>query len=45
VDHIEAPTVKEILSTVEGKLLKDIDVFEMYNVPAGNSGKGSLRQS
>lgn len=44
VDHIEAPTVKEILSTVEGKLTKDIEVFEMYNVPIGSSGKGSLRQ-
>jgi quinol monooxygenase YgiN len=44
VDHIEAPTVKEILSTVEGKLLKDIEVFEMYNVPAGSSGKGSIVQ-
>lgn len=45
LDHIEAPTVREILATVEGKLTKDIEVFEMYNVPAGSSGKGSLQQS
>lgn len=45
LDHIDAPTVKEILSTVEGKLIKDIDVYEMYNVPVGRSGKGSIRQS
>lgn len=43
VDHIEAPTVREILATVEGKLTKDIEVFEMYNVPVGMPEKGFLR--
>lgn len=44
LDHIEQQTVKDILAGVEGKLTKDIEVFEMYNVPTGTSGKGSLAQ-
>ena len=45
LDHMEQPTVSEILSGVEGKLIKKIEVYEMYNVPTGQSGKGSIGQS
>ena len=42
IDHMEQPTVKEILAGVEGKLQKEVEVYELYNVPTGTSGKGSL---
>lgn len=45
IDHMEEPTVKQILAGVEGKLQKDVEVYELYNVPAGTSGKGSLAQA
>ena len=45
VEHIKQQTVIDILSGVEGKLTKDVEVFEMYNIPTGTSGKGSLSQS
>ena len=45
VDHIEAQSVQDILAGVEGKLTKDIEVYEMYNVPTGTSGKGSIGQN
>jgi quinol monooxygenase YgiN len=45
IDHMEQPTVKEILATVEGKLQREVEVYELYNVPTGNSGKGSLAQA
>lgn len=45
LDHIEKPTVVEILAGVEGKLERDVEVFEMYNVPTGTSGKGTLAAS
>ena len=44
IEHMEEPTVKEILAGVEGKLVKDVEVYELYNLPAGVSGKGSLAQ-
>ncbi|MFM6966000.1 MAG: putative quinol monooxygenase [Rhodoluna sp.] len=44
IEHMEEPTVKEILSGVEGKLVKDVEVFELYNLPAGVTGKGTLGQ-
>jgi len=43
LDHIEQRTVIDILAGVEGKLTKDIEVYEMYNIPTGTSGKGSIR--
>jgi quinol monooxygenase YgiN len=45
IDHMQQPTVKEILSTVEGKLQREVEVYELYNVPTGTSGKGSLSQA
>lgn len=42
IDHVEMPTVREILSGVEGKLTREVEVYEMYNVPTGDLGKGSL---
>ena len=45
MDHIERQTVKDILAGVDGKLKTDIEVYEMYNVPTGTSGKGSIIQS
>ena len=45
IDHVEKPTVKEILAGVEGKLERDVEVYELYNVPTGTSGKGSLAQA
>ena len=45
IDHVEQPTVKEILAGVEGKLERDVEVYELYNVPTGTSGKGSLAQA
>jgi len=45
IDHMEEPTVKQILAGVEGKLQKEVEVYELYNVPAGTSGKGSLAQA
>jgi quinol monooxygenase YgiN len=45
IDHMEQPTVKEILAGVEGKLQSDVEVYELYNVPTGTSGKGSLAQA
>jgi hypothetical protein len=44
LDHIEQQTVIDILAGVEGKLTKDIEVYEMYNLPAGTTGKGSISQ-
>jgi quinol monooxygenase YgiN len=44
IEHMEEPTVKEILAGVEGKLVRDVEVYELYNLPAGLSGKGSLAQ-
>lgn len=43
IDHMEQPSVAEILSGVQGKLAKEIEVFELYNIPTGTSGKGSIR--
>ena len=42
IEHMEEPTVKEILADVEGKLVKDVEVFELYNLPTGLTGKGVL---
>ena len=42
ITHCEMPTVKEILAGVEGKLQRDVEVYEMYGVPSGASGKGLL---
>jgi hypothetical protein len=42
---MESQTVIDILSGVEGKLSKEIEVYELYNVPTGNSGKGTLSKS
>lgn len=42
VEHMSKPSVKEILTGVKGKLSRDVEVYEMYNVPTGTSGKGSL---
>ena len=43
IEHMEQPSVAEILAGVEGKLAREIEVFELYNIPTGNRGKGSLR--
>jgi len=40
--HMQEPTVHEILSGVEGKLVCDVEVYEMANLPVAGSGKGSL---
>ena len=45
LDHMERQTVIDILSGVEGKLSKEIEVYELYNVPTGHSGKGTLSKS
>ena len=45
LDHMKEPTVAEILGGVEGKLEREVDVYEMYNLPTGLSGKGTLRSS
>jgi quinol monooxygenase YgiN len=45
LDHIEQQTVLDILAGVEDKLTKDIEVYEMYNLPTGTSGKGVLAQA
>ena len=44
IEHMEEPTVKEILAGVDGKLVKDVEVFELYNLPTGLTGKGWLAQ-
>jgi quinol monooxygenase YgiN len=44
LDHIGQQTVIDILAGVAGKLTKDIDVYEMYNIPTGTSGKGVIKQ-
>jgi|UniRef100_UPI0040488819 quinol monooxygenase YgiN len=41
-DHVDRQTVKDILTGVEGKLIGEIQVFEMHNLSTGSSGKGSL---
>ena len=45
LDHMEKQTVIDILAGVDGKLTKDVEVYELYNVPTGTSGKGSLAQA
>lgn len=42
IEHMEQQTVKDILAGVEGKLQREVEVYEMYNLPTGNLGKGSL---
>ncbi len=42
LDHMQQQTVIDILKGVDGKLSKDIEVFELYNVPTGTSGKGTI---
>ena len=42
LNHMEQQTVIDILAGVEGKLARDIEVYEAYNIPTGDSGKGSL---
>jgi quinol monooxygenase YgiN len=44
-DHMEQPTVKEIMAGVEGKLQRDVEVYELYNIPTGTSGKGALAKA
>jgi quinol monooxygenase YgiN len=44
VEHNDAPTVQEIRAGIEGKLVKDVEVYELYNLPVGSTGKGSLAQ-
>ena len=39
---MEQQTVIDILAGVEGKLARDIEVYEAYNIPTGSTGKGSL---
>ncbi len=41
-EHNGRQTVKDIIAGVEGKLERDVEVYEMYNLPTGNHGKGSL---
>ena len=41
-DHVDRQTVKDILTGVEGKLIGEIQVFEMHHLSTGSSGKGSL---
>jgi len=43
LNHMKHESVAEILSGVEGKLTKDITVYELYNVPTGQSGMGSIQ--
>lgn len=45
LDHMGQPTVKEILAGVEGKLQRDVEVYELYNVSTGTSGRGTLAQA
>mgnify|MGYP000485195743 CR=1 FL=1 len=40
--HNARQTVTDIVAGVEGKLVKDVEVIEMYNVPTGDQNKGSL---
>jgi quinol monooxygenase YgiN len=44
MEHNDAPTVQEIRAGIEGKLVKDVEVYELYNLPVGSTGKGSLAQ-
>lgn len=45
LEHMKQPSVATILSGVEGKLVKEVEVYEMYNLPTGASGKGSITAS
>jgi quinol monooxygenase YgiN len=45
LDHMEEPTVAEIFSGVADKLEHEVEVYEMYNLPTGVSGKGTLGSS
>jgi hypothetical protein len=42
---MQEPTVAEILSGVADKLEHEVEVYEMYNLPTGVSGKGTLGSS
>ena len=41
-EHNDRQTVEDIIAGVEGKLQRDVEVYEMYNQPTGSVGKGSL---
>jgi quinol monooxygenase YgiN len=40
--HNLRDSVSEIVAGVEGKLVRNVEVYEMYNLPTGGQGKGSL---
>lgn len=42
ITHCEAQTVTDINAGVAGKLQRDIEVYELYNLPAGSTGKGTI---
>jgi quinol monooxygenase YgiN len=42
IEHMQEPTVKEILAGVEGKLVKEVEVYGLYNLPTGLTVKGVL---
>lgn len=42
LEHNDRQTVKDIVAGVAGKLQREVEVYEMYNLPTGASGKGSL---
>ena len=41
-EHDKRETVAEIVAGIEGKLERDVEVIELYNLPTGTLGKGSL---
>jgi quinol monooxygenase YgiN len=44
-EHSKQQNVADIWAGIQGKLQKDVEIIELYNVPTGTSGKGTLAQA
>ncbi len=44
-EHSKQQNVAAIWAGIQGKLQKDVEIIELYNVPTGASGKGTLAQA
>jgi quinol monooxygenase YgiN len=44
MEHVDSSSVQAINAGTAGKLVKDVEVYEMYGIPVGSTGKGSLAQ-
>lgn len=45
IEQMKQPFVAKILAGVEAKPAREVEIFELYNIPTGESGKCSIAAS